>query len=72
LAAASAIVGFGLFALPAGIIASGFQEEMQRMKSSRGHAPHEDGPPSPERSSEETPTNTPQRCPRCGERLDEM
>jgi voltage-gated potassium channel len=35
------ILGIGLFALPAGIVASGFAEELQRRKQERGHqCPH--------------------------------
>jgi voltage-gated potassium channel len=43
LGAIIALIGIGLFAMPAGILASGFSEELQRRKQARScpHCGHE-------------------------------
>ena len=40
LSAIIALLGIGLFALPSGILASGFSEEIQKRKSAAAHCPH--------------------------------
>jgi voltage-gated potassium channel len=55
LGAALAILGIGIFALPAGILASGFAEELERRR---------------ERRSRSRQIVTEKICPHCGKRLD--
>lgn len=66
LASASAILGVGLFALPAGILASGLQEELQVLKDRRRMlgATVELSEDAAEAESEPV-----RRCPHCGTRL---
>lgn len=40
LTACISILGIGIFALPAGILASGFSEEFKKIKAGKGHCPH--------------------------------
>ena len=40
LASLAAVTGIGMFALPAGILGSGFVEEMHRRKAAPGACPH--------------------------------
>lgn len=59
LASATAILGIGLFALPASILASGFQEELDRLRAQ----PHQ---------SQEHRYDGGHVCPHCGEPLDKL
>ncbi len=76
LAAASAILGLGLFALPASILASGFQEELNRMQEERERITIMQTPDEglmvktdPEAGAEEG-APSPERCPHCGKELE--
>ena len=67
LASFVAVLGIGLFALPASILASGFQEELDRLKEHRRRARNRgDLRLNPEGESQAAPA----RCPHCGEPLD--
>jgi len=65
LASAAAILGIGLFALPAGILASGLQEELEALKERRRLLKPET------ETTDETSgaSGGPTYCPHCGEKL---
>lgn len=70
LASAVAILGIGLVALPAGILAFGLQEEMQRMKTLQKDVPFLPDDASPDEDGQEARRPRAMKyCPRCGKPL---